>query len=473
MPGPVRPAPRDLRRLHRVGPQPRLHRGLHPPRGAAALRQHPHRGQRHRPADHPAARGRPPIIRDARRRRRRRPSSSSPAPGSTAAIDKLDRHPRPAHPGRPRRPLPPDRRRSRRASGPSSSSDPSSTTPTSCPGASRSPTSSPSARTPTATSTRPSSRPSSCGTPTGRCEIGSFSAASNVTGIVSDTYGIAALLHAPRRPVLLGLRRRARRTSTSRCTRRRRATRTAYKDAIFLSPHKFIGGPGTPGVLVVRRELLTQPGARRARRRHGELRQPRRAPLPRRPRAPRGGRHPRDRRVDPRGPGVPAQGRPSAPPPSRHTRSDLLAPRRARLAGTNPAIEILGNRDARAAVHRVASWCARRAAATCTTTSSSPCSTTSSASRPAAAAPAPGPYGHRLLHIDLEQSHRFERRDRGGCEGIKPGWVRVNFNYFVADEVVDYIIEAVRHGRPRWLAAARRLHLRPGQRPVAPPRRAT
>jgi hypothetical protein len=30
-----------------------------------------------------------------------------------------------------------------------------------------------------------------------------------------------------------------------------------YKDAIFLSPHKFIGGPGTPGVLCIRRELLS------------------------------------------------------------------------------------------------------------------------------------------------------------------------------------------------------------------------
>ena len=29
-----------------------------------------------------------------------------------------------------------------------------------------------------------------------------------------------------------------------------------YKDAIFVSPHKLIGGPGTPGVLLVRRELL-------------------------------------------------------------------------------------------------------------------------------------------------------------------------------------------------------------------------
>jgi selenocysteine lyase/cysteine desulfurase len=29
-----------------------------------------------------------------------------------------------------------------------------------------------------------------------------------------------------------------------------------HKDAVFFSPHKFVGGPQTPGVLVVRRELV-------------------------------------------------------------------------------------------------------------------------------------------------------------------------------------------------------------------------
>ena len=46
-----------------------------------------------------------------------------------------------------------------------------------------------------------------------------------------------------------------------------------------------------------------------------------------------------------------------------------------------------------------------------------------------------GPYGHRLLGIDIERSHEFEREITGGCEGIKPGWVRVNFNYFLSDTV--------------------------------------
>src|SRR4051812_26796650 len=85
-------------------------------------------------------------------------------------------------------------------------------------------------------------------------KIGSFSAASNVTGIVSDTARIAELLHehgalslwdfaaaAPYVDIVMGpLEGRP----------------ASYKDAIFISPHKFIGGPSTPGVLVARRELF-------------------------------------------------------------------------------------------------------------------------------------------------------------------------------------------------------------------------
>ncbi len=44
-----------------------------------------------------------------------------------------------------------------------------------------------------------------------------------------------------------------------------------------------------------------------------------------------------------------------------------------------------------------------------------------------------GPYGHRLLGIDLERSHEFEREITRGCEGIKPGWTRVSFNYFISE----------------------------------------
>jgi hypothetical protein len=54
-----------------------------------------------------------------------------------------------------------------------------------------------------------------------------------------------------------------------------------------------------------------------------------------------------------------------------------------------------------------------------------------------------GPYGHRLLGIDLETSHQFEREIARGCEGIKPGWVRMNFNYFISETVFNYLLEAV------------------------------
>ena len=54
-----------------------------------------------------------------------------------------------------------------------------------------------------------------------------------------------------------------------------------------------------------------------------------------------------------------------------------------------------------------------------------------------------GPYGHRLLGIDIETSHEFEREISRGCEGIKPGWVRVNFNYFISEAVFEFILEAV------------------------------
>jgi len=54
-----------------------------------------------------------------------------------------------------------------------------------------------------------------------------------------------------------------------------------------------------------------------------------------------------------------------------------------------------------------------------------------------------GPYGHRLLGIDLDHSNRFRDAITGGCEGIKPGWIRVNFNYFISGAVFDYILAAV------------------------------
>jgi selenocysteine lyase/cysteine desulfurase len=80
--------------------------------------------------------------------------------------------------------------------------------------------------------------------------VGSFSAASNVTGILSDVPGITRTLHdhgalavwdyaagAPYLPIDMN------------------AAETPL-DALFFSPHKFIGGPGSSGVLAIKRNLL-------------------------------------------------------------------------------------------------------------------------------------------------------------------------------------------------------------------------
>lgn len=54
-----------------------------------------------------------------------------------------------------------------------------------------------------------------------------------------------------------------------------------------------------------------------------------------------------------------------------------------------------------------------------------------------------GPYGHRLLAIDARHSHAIRDEIGQGCDGIKPGWTRLNFNYFISDTVADYLIDAV------------------------------
>jgi selenocysteine lyase/cysteine desulfurase len=266
--------------------------------------------------------------------------------------------------------------------------------------------------------------------------IGAFSAASNVTGIVTDTRRVASVLHAhgalsfwdyaaaaPYVDVDVGA-----------------PDDPGRLDAVFISPHKFIGGPGTPGVLVVRRSLVTN-----------------------------------------RVPTVPGGGTVAYVNPFEHMylddpiareeggTPDIVGSIRAGLVfqlkravgceviraaeehflrraveswSANPAIEILGNVDAERL--SIVSFVVRRPSGRYLhhnfvvallndlfgIQARGGCSCA-------------GPYGHRLLGIDLERSHEFEREIQLGCEGIKPGWIRVNFNYFISEPVFDYVVQAV------------------------------
>ena len=268
--------------------------------------------------------------------------------------------------------------------------------------------------------------------------IGSFSAASNVTGIVSDTYGISTLLHEHGALAFWDFAAAAPYVDIEMTAPAGHPL--AYKDAIFLSPHKFIGGPSTPGVLVARRELFSN-----------------RVPV-----VPGGGTvayvNPEDHAylADPahrEEGGTPAiieavraglvfQLKEAVGVETIRAHEERLLARAVTAWQQEPAIEILGNLDAPrlsivSFVVRAPSghWLHHNFVVAVLNDlfgvqSRGGCSCA-------------GPYGHRLLGIDLERSHEFEREITGGCEGIKPGWVRVSFNYFISDAVFEYIVRAV------------------------------
>ncbi len=279
--------------------------------------------------------------------------------------------------------------------------------------------------------------------------VGTFSAASNVTGIITDPDPVTRLLKrhgalaiwdyacgAPYLPMAM--------TPSPDCA----------KDAIVFSPHKFPGGPGASGVLVIRDTVV-----RRAT-----------------PTAPGGGSvsfvspwaHTYSSRVEMRE----EAGTPDCLGDIRAAlammikdavgvetilaRDEELRLRALEAWRDVPQIHILGQRphvhalpifsfqirdDSGAPVHhqlftrmlsdvhgiQVRGGCA--------------CA---------------GPYAHRLLAIDAPSSLSLQDRLRSGHETEKPGWVRLNFSYLHSDAQVEKIIacvtELARSGS-RWAAA--------------------
>lgn len=55
-----------------------------------------------------------------------------------------------------------------------------------------------------------------------------------------------------------------------------------------------------------------------------------------------------------------------------------------------------------------------------------------------------GPYGHILLGINDEISQEFRKIICDGFEGIKPGWVRVNIHYTLHTNDIDYLLNCIK-----------------------------
>ena len=273
-----------------------------------------------------------------------------------------------------------------------------------------------------------------------RLRIGSFSAASNVTGIVSDTRAIAALLH---RHGALSFWDFAAAGPYVRIDMGPvgdgPSPALTYKDAIFLSPHKFIGGPGTPGVLVVRRELLRN----------------------RVPTVPGGGTvayvNPTEHRylddpVEREEGGTPAivesiraglvfQLKQAVGAEAIQLRERSFIGRAIASWSANPHIELLGNLQAERL--SIVSFVVRNGPRYLHHNFVVALLNDLFGIQSRGGCSCAGPYGHRLLGIDIERSHEFEREIARGCEGIKPGWVRVNFNYFISEAQFEYVLDAV------------------------------
>lgn len=276
--------------------------------------------------------------------------------------------------------------------------------------------------------------------------IGTFSAASNVTGILSDTRAISVLLHRhgalsfwdfaaaapyvdiqmePHRPSPVG--------------DPADDPGLDAKDALFISTHKLIGGPGTPGILVARRDLFRN----------------------RVPTVVGGGTvayvNPEahhyladvEHREEAGTPdivgsiraGLVFQLKERVGPDTIAEREHAFIERAIGRWEQVPAIEILGDRRARRL--SIVSFTVRHGERRLHHNLAVALLNDLFGIQARGGCSCAGPYGHRLLGIDLATSHRFESEILAGYDGIKPGWVRVSFNYFVSETVFSYILDAV------------------------------
>lgn len=265
-------------------------------------------------------------------------------------------------------------------------------------------------------------------------KIGSFSAASNVTGVLSDVSGITRVLRAAAAFAVFDYAAAGPYVPIDMHP----ADPAERIDALFLSPHKFVGGPESSGILVAHRSLF-------------------RTRVPERP----GGGT-----VDyVAGPG--------------HDAVDYVSRLDEREEGGTPAIlgdiraalafavkEAVGPTEIRAHEISIAERAATRLRRHARIRVLGPSNLPRLAIVPItveglhhdmvsalldhlfgiqnrAGCSCAGPYGHRLLGIDRRTSERFRALVRRGLHGIKPGWARLSLPYYASEDDLEFILSAV------------------------------
>ena len=287
----------------------------------------------------------------------------------------------------------------------------------------------------------------------GRLRIGSFSAASNVTGIRSNVREITSLLHKYDAIACFDYAACAPYVTID-MNPEPQGDEDPSIDAIFISPHKFLGGPGSSGVLVFNERIY-----------HRDLP----------PSMSAGGT------VDYVGPDdqdfisrIEEREKAGTPGVLQTLKAGLVFEIKDRVGvdvieqreheltsralaswGDNDNIEILGNPDAARRVG-IISFNVRDSSGHylhhkfVTALLNDLFGIQSRAGCSCA-----GPYGHRLLNIDLDTSERYRNVVQQGHCGMKPGWCRVGLHWVMDDAEAAYVIDAVNfianHGH-RFLA---------------------
>jgi len=275
----------------------------------------------------------------------------------------------------------------------------------------------------------------------GRLRVGTFSAASNVTGMLSPVHEIACLLHRYDAIVCFDYAASAPYVEIDMNPAPDNDGDPSI-DAIFISPHKFVGGPGSSGVLVFNRRIYNQQ-------------------LP--PTVAAGGTvdyvSPVDQdfindieeREKAGTPGV-LQTLKAAMVFSIKTevgtqrigdREHQLLTRAFDRWKRHPMIEILGNPDPRRRIGIVSFNIKEPLGRYLHPKFMTALLNDLFGIQSRAGCSCAGPYGHRLLNIGLEHSERYRRWIGKGYTGIKPGWCRVGFHFTMDDAEADYIIDAI------------------------------
>lgn len=268
--------------------------------------------------------------------------------------------------------------------------------------------------------------------------IGSFSAASNVTGVVSDATAISMLLH--RHGALSFWDFAAAGPYVDIAMNGAGDDPLDYKDAVFLSPHKFVGGPGTPGILLAKRALF-----------HNRV-----------PSRPGGGTvewvaegfhlytaDPEHREEG----GTPAiiesiraglvfQLKEAVGCEVIHERERAFTRAAIEAWEANAALDVLGPHDAPRlsiisfTVRYDERWYVHHDLVVALLNDLFGIQARGGCS-------CAGPYGLRLLGIGEALMQEHVRKVEEGCRGVKPGWTRVGFNYFISDAEADFLRRAV------------------------------